>query len=182
MRIALDPGHGLGNIRRGEYDPGATVGTIQEAAIAMSWVNMLREALRDLGHTVVRTRVDAKDPAPVSRRDDIARAYECQRMVSLHCNASNGKASGTEVFYRGADDKPMAQALSRAVSRVLRIKDRGAKTEQESQHPSLAVLEFDKCWLIELGFLDHPTDRARLLDPALMRAACEQIAHIITGP
>lgn len=182
MRICLDPGHGQDNLQRGKYDSGATVGTIQEAAIAMSWVNMLREALRDLGHTVIRTRVDARDPAPVSRRDDIARAYDCQRMVSLHCNFANGKASGTEVFYRGADDKPMAQALSRAVSRALGLKDRGAKTERESQHSSLAVMEFQKCWLIELGFLDHPTDRARLLDPARMRQACAEIAHIITGP
>jgi N-acetylmuramoyl-L-alanine amidase len=182
MRICIDPGHGWGNVTRHAYDPGVVIGKHAEAAVVMIWANALRDALRDLGHTVIRTRVDALDPCPVSRRDDIARSYECQRMISLHCNAADGSASGTEVFYRGADDKPMAEALSRAVSRVLRIKDRKAKTEKQSQHRSLAVMEFDQCWLIEIGFLDHPTDRSRLLDPALMRQACEQIAHIITGP
>ena len=186
LTLCIDPGHGNHNKRRGQYDSGACVTVdgveITEAEIVMTYANKLREILREMGHTVIRTRIDAKDPAPVSRRDDIAKAYGCQRMISLHCNAANGKATGTEVFYRGADDKVIAARLSAFVSNALAIPDRGAKTEQQSQPPSLAVLDFDKCWLIELGFIDNPRDRAAILNPDRMAAACRAIAQVITTP
>lgn len=185
LTICIDPGHGSDNKRRGQYDPGAVVTVekqkITEADIAMCYANCLRDILRAAGHTVIRTRRDAIDPAPVSRRDDIARAYKCDRMLSIHCNAADGKATGTEVFYRGTDDKPIAQRLSALVSNAFAIPDRGAKTEKESQHPSLAVLDFDKCWLIELGFLDNPRDRAAILNPDRMAAACRAMAQVITA-
>ena len=179
MIIILDPGHGMSNRSRGVYDPGAEAAGNTEAAIAMDWANELRAILIARKHKVVRTRVDAKDPCPVSRRDDIAVSYGGDLMLSIHCNSGGGKASGTEVFYRGSDDKAMAAKLSATVSSVLGIKNRGAKTEKESQHPALAVMEFDKCWLLELGFIDHAGDRTKMLDPALRRKACEAIADVI---
>lgn len=181
MTIILDPGHGMSNKRRGVYDPGAVSAGIAEADIALAWANELRGILRAGGHKVVRTRVDAKDPAPVGRRDDIAVSYGGDRMLSLHCNAATGKASGTEVFYRGADDRELARRMSAAVAAVLGTKDRGPKTESQSQHSALAVLEFDKCWLLEIGFIDHPGDRAKMLNPEIRRKACEAIAKVIVS-
>jgi N-acetylmuramoyl-L-alanine amidase len=180
VRIAVDPGHGMSNIVRGRYDPGAEAAGVSEAAIAMTWANCLRGHLQALGHTVIRTRVDDKDPCPVWRRDDVAVSYKCQRMISLHCNFMDGRANGTEVFYRGADDQAIAEALAKTVSASLGTRNRGAKTEARSQHRSLAVMEFDKCWLIELAFIDHAGDRQKLLSPLLMNKACEAIAHLIT--
>lgn len=186
LTICLDPGHGNHNKRRGQYDPGYVISVgnerFEEAAIAMAYVNQIRQILRDQGHTVIRTRIDDKDPAPISRRDDIARAYKCQRMVSIHCNMFNGKASGTEVFFRGEDDRVIATRLSALVANAFAIPDRGAKLESASQHSSLAVLDFDKCWLIELGFLDNPRDRAAMLNPDRIAAACRAIAQVITAP
>jgi N-acetylmuramoyl-L-alanine amidase len=185
LTICVDPGHGNHNKRRGQYDPGAVVNVdgqiIRESEIAMAYANCLRQILRSSGHVVIRTRVDERDPAPVSRRDDIARAYRCERMISIHCNAADGRATGTEVFYRGADDRAMAVQLSAAVANALGLRDRGAKTEKQSQHRSLAVLDFDKCWLLELGFIDNPHDRAAILDPRRMEAACRAIANVIGG-
>jgi N-acetylmuramoyl-L-alanine amidase len=178
--IIIDPGHGMSNRKRGVYDPGAVSGHHSEAAIVMDWANELRQIIRADGHKVIRTRVDAKDPCPVSRRDDIARAYGGDIMISLHCNSSGtGKASGVETFYRGADDREMAVKLTNAVYKALNLPNRGPKTERQSQHSSLAVLDFDKCWLIELGFIDHHQDRLKLLDPALRRKACEAIAAVV---
>lgn len=182
MTICIDPGHGMGNRRRGIFDPGACAGGLREADIAMDWANTLRDALQSLGHRVVRTRVNNEDPAPVSRRDDIAISYRCDRMISLHCNATNGRANGTETFYRGADDRAMALRLTAAVCGALDTVSRGAKTEQESQHTSLAVLDFDKCWLVELGFIDHSGDRAKLVHPKLRQRACEALAIVLTTP
>jgi N-acetylmuramoyl-L-alanine amidase len=184
LTICLDPGHGMSNRKRLQYDTGA-IGTLngikhEEASIALDYVNCLRDILRAAGHTVIRTRRDAQDPAPVERRDDIARAYKCDVMISIHCNSANGKASGTEVFYRGTDDLAKAKRLSALVANALALPDRGAKTEKQSQHKSLAVLEFDKCWLIELGFIDNPRDLAAMLTPARMQATCRAIAAEIT--
>lgn len=175
----LDPGHGMGNRVRGKYDTGAVSQGEEEATIAMNWANELRTILRDMGHKVVRTRKDRFDPCPVSRRDDIAMAYGGTAMISLHCNFANGHASGTETFYRGAQDKALADKLTAAVCQALGTPNRGSKTEKESQHKSLAVLDFPDCWLIELGFIDHPGDRAKLTDEKLMLLACQNIAQVL---
>jgi len=177
LTVILDAGHGMGNVKRGRYDSGAVSHGVEEATVAMDWVNELRAILLDKGHTVIRTRVDAKDPCPVSRRDDIAVAYGGDLMISIHCNSGGG--TGAEVFYRGEDDRAMAERLAAVVSVGLGIKNRGAKTEKESQHKSLAIMEFPKCWLIELGFLDNDGDRAKMLNPALRKAICEALARAI---
>jgi N-acetylmuramoyl-L-alanine amidase len=171
----------MANKRRGVYDPGAVSGDFEEASIVMIWANELRAVLKDMGHYVCRTRVDELDPCPVGRRDDIARAYRCDIMLSLHCNAANGKAHGTETFYRGAEDKQFAEQLNAAVCDSLGTRNRGVKTEKQSQHPSLAVLDFPACWLIELGFIDHIGDRAALTKPKLIRDACAALARVITN-
>ena len=177
----VDPGHGMSNRNRGEYDPGACSGGASEASIVMDWGNELRSILLARKHKVVRTRVNDKDPAPVSRRDDIAVSYGGDLMISLHCNSGGGKASGTEVFYRGTNDRPLAAKLSAAVAEAMGIRDRGAKTEKQSQHKSLAVLEFDKCWLLEIGFIDHSGDREKMLDSVMRKKVCTVIADVITG-
>lgn len=179
--IIVDPGHGMSNRRRGVYDPGATSGPHAEASIALDWANTLREILQAAGHKVIRTRVDNRDPCPVSRRDDIAHAYGGDIMVSLHCNAADRQANGTETFYRGSGNWQMAERLTLAVCRALGTKSRGPKPESASQHKSLAVMSFQPCFLIELGFIDHEGDREKMLDPQLRRTACEAIAQILVS-
>ncbi|RYD39438.1 MAG: N-acetylmuramoyl-L-alanine amidase, partial [Verrucomicrobiaceae bacterium] len=85
MTIIIDPGHGMSNRRSGVFDPGAVSAGVCEAGIAMDWANELRGILRAAGHTVVRTRIDHNDPAPVGKRAAIARQYGGEIMVSLHC-------------------------------------------------------------------------------------------------
>ncbi len=183
ITICIDPGHGMSNRRSGVYDPGATVKVggkdMAEASIVMDWANELRALLRAANYNVVRTRKDAMDPAPVGERAGIAREYESHLMISLHCNAANGKAEGTETFYRGAGNKALAQKLNDAVVNSLGTKDRGVKTEAQSQHKSLAVLNFPKAFLIELGFIDHAGDRERIRDETLMTLACGEIVQVI---
>lgn len=102
-------------------------------------------------------------------------------MISLHCNAADGKANGTETFYRGEAHRPMAQRINDAVVDALETRDRGVKTESSSQHARLAVMAFQPCFLIELGFIDHPGDRAKMLDATLRKSACGAIARAIVG-
>lgn len=177
MTIILDPGHGMSNRKPGGYDPGACNGKFQEATIALEWVNELRGILQKAGHKVVRTRVDANDPAPVSKRAVIAKDHKGEVMLSIHCNAANGKASGAECIHRGNREK--SAALSKACAEALGIKDRGPKVESDSQHGRLAVMAFQPCFLLEIGFIDNNGDLAAMIDPVKRKAACEAIAKLL---
>lgn len=179
MTIILDPGHGLSNKKTGVFDPGAVSSGIREADIVMDWANELRQILIDKGHKVVRTRVDHNDPAPIGKRAGIARQYKGEIMLSLHCNAANGVASGTETFYRGVTKKAKAEAINNAVVSALSTKNRGAKTEAQSQHKSLAVMDFQPTFLLEIGFIDNASDRSKMLNPDLRRKACLAIAEVL---
>lgn len=181
MTIILDPGHGQDNRKPGGYDPGACNGKFEEASIALIWANELREILKTAGHKVVRTRAGRNDPAPVSQRASIAKEYGGDIMLSIHCNAANGKVSGAECIYRGPLNKGKAATLSKACAEALAIKDRGPRVEADSQHGRLAVMAFQPCFLLEVGFIDNATDLAAMIDPDKRKAACEAIAKIISS-
>lgn len=179
MTVILDPGHGLSNRRAGVFDPGAVADGIREADIVMDWANEIRAFLRIAGHRVIRTRINNSDPAPIGDRAAIARDYDGDVMLSLHCNAFNGTANGTETFYRGAANKAKAELLNNVIVSALGTQNRGVKNEVDSQHARLAVMSFQPCYLVELGFIDHAGDRAKMLNAALRAAACEAIAEKI---
>lgn len=183
LTICLDPGHGMSNRVRGVHDSGAVVTVngkrLTEASIVMDWADEIRALLMAQGHKVVRTRKDALDPAPLLERAAIAREYGANLMISLHCNAADGMAHGTETFYRGPGNKHLAQRLNTAVVEALGTMDRGAKTENQSQHKRLAVLAHPQSVLIELGFLDHAQDRAKLTDESLILLACGALVDAI---
>lgn len=179
--VILDPGHGLSNRKSGVFDPGAVSNGVREADIVMDWANEIRAFLRCAGYKVIRTRYNNDDPAPIGERASIARDFGGDIMLSIHCNAANGKASGTETFYRGEANRKKAEAINKAVVEALGTKDRGAKLESASQHKRLAVMAFQPCFLVELGFIDHEGDRAKMLDPELRAKACEAIANALTA-
>jgi len=179
MSIIIDSGHGMSNRRAGVFDPGAVSNGIREADIALAWCNEIRGLLMARGNKVVRTRVDNSDPAPIGKRASIARQYGGTVMLSLHCNAATGSANGTETFYRGEANKGMAERINAAVVAALGTRDRGVKTESASQHARLAVMAFQPCYLLEIGFIDHAGDRAKMLDPDLRRKACQGIVSAL---
>lgn len=179
MTVIIDPGHGMSNKKRGVYDPGAVSNGVTEAEIVMEWANELRSILKDKGHKVVRTRVDDKDDAQISQRSKIAKHYKGDIMLSLHCNAYNTLVSGTETFYRGSSNKDKARRINDAVCTILGSNNRGIKLESQSQHKTLSVMNFQPCFLLEIGFIDHFRDREKMLDCCLRKKACEAIAEIL---
>lgn len=179
MSVILDAGHGMSNRRSGVFDPGFVSNGVREADVVMDWTNELRSILMAKGQKVVRTRVDHKDPAPVGQRAAIARKYGGRIMISFHCNAGGGTPNGTETYYRGKANFAKAKEINDTVVRVLQTRNRGAKTEGQSQHTTLAVLSFNPCFLIELGFLDNADDRKKMLDPTLRGKTCEALAELL---
>ena len=181
MTVIIDPGHGMSNRRSGTFDPGAVANGIREADVAMAWTNELRAILMDQGHRVIRTRIDNSDPAPIGQRAKIAKRFGGDIMLSIHCNAANGTANGTETFYRGEANKLTAQRINTAVVAALGTRDRGAKLESASQHARLAVMAFQPCFLLEIGFLDHIGDANKMIDPVKRKLACQWIAGALAA-
>src|SRR5258705_13611666 len=92
--VAIDAGHG------GE-DPGA-IGhrRTQEADITLAIAKKLKNQLEELpGINAVLTRTDDYF-IPLRKRVDIARRYQADLFVSIHCNASRDRnATGTEIYF-----------------------------------------------------------------------------------
>lgn len=160
IKLALDAGHGMGNRKGGAFDPGAVAASFREADIALRWAVAGEFLLEPKGFDVFLTRDDNTDNSPVGSRDDKAMQAGCDRFISIHCNAANGSATGVEAFYRDSADKAFAQIVLDCLVEATGLKSRGLKSESESQHPRLAVLDFGPpACLIEIGFIDNPKDR-----------------------
>ena len=188
LRILLDSGHGWGNTRPGQYDPGA-VSCAEEAALVRKVAEDTLQACAQAAPSIILTPGSGAEatpsecnPACVNRhprsrnglRPKSHLAYKVQWLnehykpfdflISLHANSvAEGGASGVEVFYSGdapAIRKRQAEAASEALASVLGLPNRGAKPSWKSQHPRLPILDSTKvpALLFELGFITNPVD------------------------
>ncbi|WP_346237757.1 N-acetylmuramoyl-L-alanine amidase [Niabella insulamsoli] len=87
-------------------------------------------------------------------------------VMELHFDASGtGKASGTTALHKdnaGVMSVKFCKSLTEAVARVLRINNRGAKSEKDSHRGRLAfVHEPGINGLLEICFIDSKEDMAR---------------------
>lgn len=173
IRLVIDPGHGMGNIKKGVYDPGAEGGGMAEADIALLWALAGRFiGIHEYGlkpEDIVMTRDERSDIMPVSDRAKVAKEANCTHFLALHCNSSDDKkVTGTETYHpkvpRGqADDLAWAKVVQKCALKATKLKDRKVKREDESQHPTLAVFNeassMSAC-LLEIGFISNKGDRA----------------------
>ncbi len=140
MKIILSAGHG--NIDSGSigYDKGKEKDRTKELA------NLVATLLRNEGH-IVAVIEEKTYNSNWNIRD--RRAYDYA--LSIHFNAFNGNATGTEVLYKNTVGK--AAEMSKKVANVLGIKDRGAK-----QRTDLYMMNIGFDALIEVCFHDNKGD------------------------
>ena len=97
-------------------------------------------------------------------RDEQAELAECTHFLSLHMNAASAAATGTETFYRDRNDMLFAAKVQQAALAAMGLRDRGLKPEHASQHPRLAIFDFDgPCALLEIGFITNAKDREKAM-------------------
>lgn len=168
----------MGNRRFGIYDSGVVHNEHQEASIALTWALELAAGLRAAGLKATLSRVTAGDDAPLRLRTFHARQVAADALLSIHVNgAEDDEANGTETLYGSDAQLPFARAVHAAVLPVLGLRDRGTKLRTD-----LAVLKFGgPAALLELGFLGHDQDRARILDPARQAATCAALVALFRG-
>lgn len=137
------------------------------------------KAMKQRGFRVEDTTSDAANKTAVLQ-EQVAKANRVdggskQLNLSLHLNAGGG--SGVEVLYYGDATKKLAAEISAAISKVLGVKDRGAK-----QRKDLYFLRKTKAHsvLIEVCFIDNLIDMQRLIKKR--SKAMQAIADVLVGP
>lgn len=182
MKICIDPGHGMNNRRPGSYDPGAQSGGVSEADVALQIALTIKWVFGQRGISCWLTRETDQDSDPVSTRDDRAEDKGCTHFLSLHMNCADGSATGTETFYRDGADKAFAKRIQDIALDAWGLKDRGLKAEADSQHPRLAVFDFDgPAALLEVGFIDNSLDRGRAQSRDRRLAFANALADFLLG-
>jgi N-acetylmuramoyl-L-alanine amidase len=180
MKICVDPGHGMSNRQMGVYDPGATHVEsgfrFEEATLTLRYGLALKDVLRARQIACFMTRDDDQDHAPVGKRAGMAKAAECDILVSLHVNDfDDDSANGLEVLYGDAQFAPFAVAAQEALIAVTGMRDRDV-----SQRKDLAVLKFQgPAILVELGFIANDADRNKILGADMRDAICRTIADVL---
>jgi N-acetylmuramoyl-L-alanine amidase len=175
----IDAGHGAGNVGSG-YDPGAIGNGHTEADVVLSIALAGRWILNnEFGIPVWLTRDDDSDYSPVATRDNRALQAGCTVGISIHMNAGPAKATGTETFYRHYPK--WATDVQQAALKAWGLRDRGLKTEGQSQHSRLAVLDFlpPPMCLLEVGFITNKSDLTRVLERDRRIAFWRNIGQIL---
>src|SRR5690606_15184586 len=176
----IDPGHAPGYPNRGPTG-------YYEYAGMWKLSNFLKAALTRCGIQASLTRKENENPS-LSARGRKAKGYDL--FISEHSNAFNGTVRGVEVYYslKRPNDKPHAEALATAVSRVMGNPSRGAKTRESTTTKGLdyytvirsaEAVGCPHIFLCENGFHDHPVEEAWLKQDSNLKKLAETQAEVI---
>lgn len=160
-KIFINSGHCIG------YDCGAVNNYygVTEADIVRDIGRILADRLTEYGYEV---ELEQSDNLCGNDGHDWfdsvcyhANDWEADIFVSLHCNAFNTRANGTEVWYCSERGKVIANSVQKKLIEVLGTVNRGIK-----QSNKLWVLKFTDApaILIEIAFVDNNADCELLLN------------------
>ncbi len=173
--VVIDPGHG-GN------QAGARWGSILEKDITLSIGLKVTERLAQEGASVIITR--AEDVAiGLYERTTLANHSSAHFFISIHCdsNPRPNSASGTTIYYHreDADSRALGQAILNEIVKVSGLPSRGVRSDTTLYQNGLAVLRTSQmpAVLIEVGFLNHSFDRAKLVNPKFQERIAEAIVR-----
>lgn len=152
MKIFLNPGHDR-QLDSGAVNPNSG---LREAdvvhQVSIQIANSIKEILERNGIGVPNIQCDS-----LSQIASAANDSGCDYFVSIHCNAFNTVAKGTEVeiYSTSSEGADLAQSIQNEIVSRLGTIDRGLK-----ERPGLYVLkhtDMPSC-LVELAFIDNDED------------------------
>jgi N-acetylmuramoyl-L-alanine amidase len=170
--IVVDPGHG-------GRDIGCHAAGINEKDLTLAIGRLVSAELSAQGATVIMTRrSDVFIPLP--ERCDIANRNKADFFISCHINSSRRQTfSGSIIFHH--EGRPMSQLLAECVmsevGKVSKLPARGAWSDRKIYQSGFAVLRNTKMpgVLCEFGFINQPTDRARMVTAGFQRAVAAAV-------
>ena len=159
-KIFLNPGHCPG------IDSGAVnhINGVTEAEICKSIADKVEHYLKNAGCSVYTLQSNNLCGEYPAHKNIVATANElgADIFISLHCNAFNQQAQGTEclVFAKGSYSEDLANAIQRQIVNALDTVNRGVK-----ERPDLAVLKHTAmpAVLVEMAFIDNEEDCEKLI-------------------
>lgn len=180
--IALDPGHG-------GIDGGCSYGPWLEKDLALDIVRHLRPLLHQGGARVFLTRERDHDLSRLGegsfrqRRDlsgrvALVRRSGAEMFLSVHVNsATNPRLSGPITFYqlRGEESRRLADLAQEELLALY------PGCTERAWPNSFYLLRHSPVptALTEVGYLSHPADRLRLLDPLFRRRLAAALASAL---
>lgn len=176
MKVFINPGHCPG------LDPGAInyAMAVNEAEIVREIGDLVAIKLEEMGIDSVVLQDNELDTIC-----DEANGCGADYFVSIHCNAFNGRAQGTETFCyaRGGSGECLASSIQRQIVKCLDTVDRGVKTA------GYYVLKYTAmpAVLVECAFIDNPEDCLLLIDntevfaTAIAQGIMDYIMEIANG-
>lgn len=153
MKVFLNPGHSPNGIP----DPGALGHNLRECDITKAVSDMVERYLTAAGVEVVGNLQSDSLVDVVSESNQSG----ADIFVSIHCNAYNSAAHGTETwyYYESEHGKQLAECIQNQIVDSLGTTDRGIKPSEPGR-TGLYVLTTTTCTavLVELAFIDNGSD------------------------
>ena len=175
--IVIDPGHG-------GSDPGVTAFDLQEAELVGDLAARIEGRLGAVGATAFLTRgrtASQRAPLPETVRASFANEVDADLLLSLHIDAHHSPhAQGVAAFYYGTNGprgvhsavgERFADLLQHEIVQRTDLLDArtDAKTWELLQRTRMPAVRLD------VGYLTHPGDAARLADPAFRDTVAEAV-------
>lgn len=166
MKVFINPGHDT------TYDSGAVNPNtgLRECDVAAEVGALVVDYLEAAGCECQIMQSDNLAPTPAGRSEytdrqgltvtETANEWGADIFVSIHCNAANTEARGTEVeCYGSGEGEQLAQCIQSQIVDSLGTVDRGVK-----YMPQLLVLKYTDmpAVLVEMAFIDNDRDAALL--------------------
>lgn len=166
MKVFINPGHDT------TYDSGAVNPNtgLRECDVAAEVGTRVAAYLEAAGCECWIMQSDNLAPTPAGRSEytdrqgltvtETANEWGADIFVSIHCNAANTSAQGTEVeCFGGGAGEQLAQCIQSQIVDSLDTTDRGVK-----YMPKLLVLRYTDmpAVLVEMAFIDSDTDEPLL--------------------
>ena len=173
--IVVDPGHG-------GAQPGAVSleSGFYEKDINLAVARLLSDLLQTAGANVALTRYD-DTTVSLADRPALATSLKADVFISIHCNALNSptKVSGTETYYHKQDStsRELAACVQGAVVRAAGTDDGGYQSDTTIYASGFKALRDSTvpAALLEMGYLDHPSDMTKLTSEDSQRKFAEGI-------
>lgn len=172
MRVFINPGHDI------KYDSGAVhydtnVNVdLRECDVALKIGTAVQKYLEVAGCECYLMQSDNLAPTPAGRSDyddrqgmtvtETANEWGADVFVSIHCNAANGNARGTETecYIQTGNGGSLARFIQSQIIDSIDTVDRGVK-----EMPGLLVLRYTDmpAVLVETAFIDNDDDALLLV-------------------
>ncbi|MGQ9784286.1 MAG: N-acetylmuramoyl-L-alanine amidase [Armatimonadota bacterium] len=162
--VVIDPGHG-------GREKGARWGDIYEKDVNLRIGNAVKAALEREGVRVIMTR-SGDSTLGLADRAEVAIRNGADFFISIHCNSNSfpGSASGVETYYHleEGSSKSLAYAVHTGICSSAKSVDRRVRSDRSLYASGLGVLRRLSGSgipgvLVECGYLNHPSERSRLL-------------------